>query len=566
MRSPLIACSLLVALVCPPLVAQETAIKPVLVVSVAPVDSLLGDVDYISKLIGAEDQGRMIRQLAGPILGGIDRTRPWGAYATLSGGDFKPIGFIPVKSLQTQLSILEPQIGKAEELPGGILKVTPPDSGAAAISVYFKEENGWAFYAAQAEHLASGLPKDPVALLGGLEKKYDLGVRIIAENLSAVDRQAFIAQLKEGIAQQAGGASDVPEQWLRSAEEGLLRYAEGAKTIDLGLTVDAQQANVSLAFVVEPIAGSELEKSLASVRSLTTPHSGVLVPGSALVVHRAAKLGPQEIAAWDAFMDQLLKNSVASDVGPQEEAAARESLPLRQRIFKAAHADGNVDWGMSYLIHEDGKVTSLGGVHLAGLKQLEADFRAFYDKHKATDPALSKLTIEWDFARHGPVRIIKLIPPADAQHNTELLGDDPSIFLGIANNYCYTAFGYDGLKHLKAAIDRSAAKPAFKAAPFRMRIDVRPIVKLAAKNVVNDFGPNDPALDQLVRKLDNEQGKTIVNVNVLPSEAGLEGRLEVGEGVVKVLPYLGQVIVQVFGSHNVAGQEADDFGEAISNR
>jgi hypothetical protein len=122
MRIALISCCLLLALSGPTLFAQEASLKPVFVTASAPVDNLLADVDYLTKLFGAEDQGRMVRQLAGPLLGGIDRKRPWGAYVTLEGGQFKAIGFVPVKSLQTQLSILEEQIGKPEELPGGVLK------------------------------------------------------------------------------------------------------------------------------------------------------------------------------------------------------------------------------------------------------------------------------------------------------------------------------------------------------------------------------------------------------------------------------------------------------------
>src|SRR5687767_9230905 len=115
MRSPLLACCLLFALSCPRLYGQEATLKPVFVTATAPVDNLLADVDYLTKLFDAEDQGKMVRQLAGPLLGGIDRKRPWGAYVTLEDGQPKAIGFIPVKSLQTQLAIFEEQIGKPEE-------------------------------------------------------------------------------------------------------------------------------------------------------------------------------------------------------------------------------------------------------------------------------------------------------------------------------------------------------------------------------------------------------------------------------------------------------------------
>jgi hypothetical protein len=549
MRTLLLACSLLLALSCPPLLGQESQTKPVVVIALAPVDDLLADVDYLSKVFGAEDSGKMVRQFAGPLLGGIDRKRPWGAYVTLAGGEMKAVGFIPVKSLQTQLSILEEQIGKPEKLPGGVLKVQLPagitDDENGRRDLFLKEEGGWAFYSDKAENLST-LPKNPVALLGGLEKKYDFGTRFVVENIPNEDRQKFIDQIKQSFNEQRLGANtdagQVPEEWVRSVEEALLRYAEGTKSIDFGLTIDAKQANVAISLAVEPIAGSELAKSLASAQALTTPHSGVLVPGSAVIMQRAAKFDKKDIALWDVFFDQIMKEMKPEDIPEEKRAIAAEGIPLISRVLKAGHADGRVDWGTSYVINDDGKLTTVAGMHVADLKKLAADMQALFEKYKTTDPDLAKMEFKWNFAMHGKVRIIAVTPPVDPAHNSNLLGDDPSIYAGIDGDYLYVVSGFDALKHLKEAIDRSAAKPSFKSAPFRMRIDVRPLAILGAST----FGGEDAVVEQLTAKLEAAKGKTLVNVNLLPGQAGLEGRLEVGEGVLRIMPEVGQLIWQGF--------------------
>jgi hypothetical protein len=48
MRTLLVACSLLLALSCSPLLGQDSQTKPVVVTALAPVDDLLTDVDYLS--------------------------------------------------------------------------------------------------------------------------------------------------------------------------------------------------------------------------------------------------------------------------------------------------------------------------------------------------------------------------------------------------------------------------------------------------------------------------------------------------------------------------------------
>ncbi|HTN75904.1 MAG TPA: hypothetical protein VL096_11685, partial [Pirellulaceae bacterium] len=255
--------------------AADAEIKPVFISSFAPVDELFADFDYLAGIFDAKDGAKMVRQLVGPYLGGIDRKRPSGGYVLVNGNG-EPVGvaFVPVTSLEGQLAILEGFIGKGEKLDDGVLKFvdpTPkpepqPDAEEAAPAkpqeLFIKEHKGWAFLSDNPANLKN-LPADPIALLDGLDKKYDIGQRVLFENIDIKDRQKFIDEIKKGIAEARAmpaeeGVPELSPEWQAALEESALKYAEGMKSLDYGFTVDSKLRNVALSISIEPIAGSEL--------------------------------------------------------------------------------------------------------------------------------------------------------------------------------------------------------------------------------------------------------------------------------------------------------------------
>ena len=556
----LVALSMVCALLLAPigLQAEDAKIKPIFISSFAPVDELFADFDYMAGVFEAQDGAKMARQLVGPYLGGIDRKRPSGGYV-LANGEGEPIVvlFVPVNSLKVELEILEGLIGKGEELADGVIKfVEPAGAGdeaapgakgaeaAKPTEFFVKEKNRWAFISTSPANLQN-LPADPIALLDGLDKKYDIGQRILFENIDGQERQQLIDEIKKQIAESRAlpaeeGVPELSPEWQAAIEQTILKYAAGMKSLDYGLTIDSKLRNVALSLSVEPIADSELAKTLASVQTLSSNHSGVLLSRAAVLVHRAAKFPKEDIGLWDQFAKQLIDDAPADGAAPIEnEAMAKEGKELGEKIIKAMHADGDVEWGGSVVISDDGKVLMLAGAHFADVKGLEAAVREFWTKYQ-DDPSLKSAKIEWDFAKHGEVRIIKLTPPDSVPRNEKLVGADPATYYAIDGNFVYMASGNQCLKQLKDAIDRSAARPNFKVAPFRQRVDIEPIVRMAIKQTEIE----SPTVERLLRKLADAPGKTGININLLPSKAGLEGRLEIDEALLSTAPEVGELIWQ----------------------
>src|SRR5687768_8753290 len=137
---------------------------------------MLADVGYLTTVAGMEDAGKTARLFGGAFTTGMDKKRPAGLYVVPKDGDFHAIAFIPVSDLKQLLEIHKEYIGEPRDAGGGILEI------GMDRSAFVKEQGGWAFVAESSEHL-TGLPQDPVKLLGDLPKNYNLAIRIMVQNV-----------------------------------------------------------------------------------------------------------------------------------------------------------------------------------------------------------------------------------------------------------------------------------------------------------------------------------------------------------------------------------------------
>jgi hypothetical protein len=219
-----------------------------------------------------------------------------------------------------------------------------------------------------------------------------------------------------------------------------------------------------------------------------------------------------------------------------------EAKALMERFVLGLHADGSVDYGYSVVIDDD-KLTLIGGMHVADLAALEADLQKLFEKAKEHAP--DKIEVDWKHATHGGVRIVKvtnLEKEEVAAETREFFGDEQVFFLGIDKDYVYFSVGHEALNKMKEAIDLSQARAGFDVLPFRARIDIAPIAKLSASKIV----ARPPQLEPLLAKLEAAGVKTGINIQLVGQEQGVQGRFEIEEGVLSIMPELGQMIYDAF--------------------
>jgi hypothetical protein len=124
----------------------------------------------------------------------LDKSRPWGA--VVNGGDkLTAYGFLPARDAESLSWELDEFIDSVSDVGSGIHKVVGTEAGK---TLYAKEQNGWLFVA-DCETCLENVPADPTALLDGMDKEYDVAVRLLLKNVPADDGDKILAELDKTI-------------------------------------------------------------------------------------------------------------------------------------------------------------------------------------------------------------------------------------------------------------------------------------------------------------------------------------------------------------------------------
>ena len=186
--SCVVAAILLVGL----LASTTLADKPIAVLSMTSHDNLQGDTGGMGELAKISDVPTWLASTLklydeGKGLSGIDAKRPWGIVLQL-GDDLSAYAFVPVRDAEYLLWDLEEFIDETEEVGWETYRVTGTEPGK---QLYAKVTGSWVYVADSREDLAN-VATDPVALLGGLEKKYDAAFCLETKNIPEQEGRALI--------------------------------------------------------------------------------------------------------------------------------------------------------------------------------------------------------------------------------------------------------------------------------------------------------------------------------------------------------------------------------------
>ena len=248
-----LAAAAIVALCSAPLAAKAQALKPVAVVSVASIKENLADVAYVTRAAGMPDYGDTAKFFAGALTAGIDKERPIGMYVVPQAGEFHGIAFIPLEAngLTTILKVHKEQLGEPKDAGNGILEI------GNSKTVFIKEQGGWAFVAEGKEYL-TGLPQDPIALLGDLHKKYNVGGKLMVQNIPDELRRMAVDEMKLGVerfldspaARQGNIDRDQARQLTKAYLDKIEKLINELDELSLGLGVDetAKHAVLDIGF------------------------------------------------------------------------------------------------------------------------------------------------------------------------------------------------------------------------------------------------------------------------------------------------------------------------------
>jgi len=170
--------------------------KPVVIISINKLGEIMSDIGMVTDLAGQGDAGKVAIGMAGIYTNGIDKTKPAGGYVAMSATGPKIVGFIPVTNLKAMLATFRERIGTPKDVGDGLLEV----GADRQQPLYVKEQSGYAFISQDRDNLKD-LPDDPSKMLAGLDKQYDIGVRLNMENVPAEYRDILISSMRMGFDQ-----------------------------------------------------------------------------------------------------------------------------------------------------------------------------------------------------------------------------------------------------------------------------------------------------------------------------------------------------------------------------
>ena len=477
----------------PAATTEETAFKPVAVVSIAGYDRVMGSIAYLGKLSDNEGLDKNLEGLLkfftqGEGLKGIDPKRPWGFVLSTDDIQFQPLVFIPVVDLSQLLKSLAPLsfVGEAKDLGNGTFEL---QNGAA--KVYVKEQKGWAFIGQLPESLEK-LPANPAKLLGGLDRQYDLAIRLHVHNVPEVWRTMFIDQVKAGMQTAAERKPDEEEEaflrrqkLMESQIETFTARVNETDRVTIGVALD-QKKNVGyLDFRMTALPDSGTAKQYANFGKMPTNFFGFLMPDAAATYHVAVKIDDKDRANMEnlltAARPQVLKELSENDKLPDDATrkVAQEIVSEMFDVVEGTLKAGKMDAGAA-VSFSGTRVAAAAGIFVADPMAVERSIKKIVELAKQKEPGFPGM--KFDAETHGDIRIHTMaIPVKDNKELVPLFGDNVDVAIGIGKESVYVAVGKDGISLLKKAVDKSKAKADTKVPyPTQFNIALRPVVDFVA--------------------------------------------------------------------------------------
>ena len=451
--------------------------QPVVVVSLASYDELFHDLEFIGSVSDNPDLAKgfeglvaMFTQWQG--LAGLDKTKPLGAAVTTDGGNFQILGFVPVKDVKKLYSALAGVIGEPDDAGDGVSRFN-----TAAIPIYVKQQGGWAFIGQSPESLVD-LPEDPVKLLGGLTKDYDLGLRLHLQNIPEVFRQLAMDQIKAGV--QAGldkqpdedeAQAEATKKFVQHQIDQMMAAFNEIDQVTIGWAIDSSGRRSLLDMSVTALADSQLAKKLAAEAPDASRFAGFLDSDPLLKMHLNGAMAPDDVenlaAATESLKAQLGAAIDKSDDldDEQEKTVVKGLLNEALDLVVASLQKGIINGGMK--ITGSGPFTVIAGGYFSEGYKLEALFKKAAELLTDEDDKDAP-KFKFNVAKQEGVRFHSITMPwgddddddDDAELLEAMLGENLELTLGFGSESVFVALGADGVKAIKQVMADSVDREA----------------------------------------------------------------------------------------------------------
>ncbi len=540
----------------PALADTPNAAKPLAVLAFSGYNGLKGNVAYVGRLAGNPNLAvglEVLVQLAlkNQPLAGLDKDRPWGAVVLLDQEKFAQgvrqpeqllagYALVPVTDLKKLLQVLEPAVGPSKDAGEGALELKNKEGKV----FYVKQVDDWAIFSDHLERLATP-PANPMKLLAGLSRQYDLAVRFNPSNVPAEIRKMVIAGIQakaqQDLKQHAGETSDelagrkiIGERIVR----GIARAIDEIDQLTIGWTLDQKAEKTYLDLVVAALPGTQAARDFAALGQAKTDFGGFLLP-EAMLAGNWTRTSSAADAAELAKVSDVIRKKVVDDIEKQHQAEeqAATGRKLANQVFdviRSTLAAGRSDGGLAVIANPDALTLVAGGVIVDGDK-LNQTFKDLVAAVGGENPGIYSL-VKLDVGEHKGVKFHTIslpLPGGDDQEKVaKMIGDTLEIAVGIGPKSVYFAAGRAPMDLVKTVIDKSSELAGKAVPPLRITLDAEKLAKFLAIVGKEEDRPKAALAADLLAKSPSQDHVTLV---AGPVENGVRLRLEVEPGVLKAL-------------------------------
>lgn len=453
--------------------ATEVADDSVLAVGLAPIDTLLPNVQHLARLIGGGQAAGMVQASLKQFTNGLDTSRPAGVFVELDeSGTPDPIVCLPLKNFETftrQLAIF----GEPEDLGDGLYAYY------LAVPVYLRNVDGW-LVAGQSEDAILNFDPKVTENLKGLVSKYDLRIQVSPQNIPSELVDFFLAQIEQGFEQGIEQSPDLEEEAVELARknaemsvQNIRDIVEGTDKAILGLAISPKEKKTVLDLGTKFISGSKFSKQLDKYNGATSALSAVAQEESALSWNSVQFVLPEDIQQAESSLEVSLEAIFAEiDKKAGEAVDGEEAKKLIRRL---------VDLGLSSA--REGKVESSFNLTTeanlnAVLAFSVADGKAFADIVADFNKVLLEkerklVTVKTNVKKVGGGDLhrisIQLGNKKEDEVAKKIFGSNIELAVVTAPKSVYVAIGKDCESTVEQAVARVAAKPSAPASMITLR-------------------------------------------------------------------------------------------------
>jgi hypothetical protein len=472
---------------------------PAVKLQIQSVEKILGNAEYVAKLIGKEEEAKQflgfIKSLTGdnPEKGieGIDLKKPFVAYASLAAEIEKSeiVVMIPIADQKAFIELLKGRLALEIKDEGkGLWSTQAPNNLGA---VYFRFANNYVYATFQNKDNVDekNLQKPEAVYIKG-DSVISLSLRI--DRVPEALKQFALASLETAL---AGGKQQklppelekldpVKDKAIDSLAGGIKSILSDGKEITLKLDVDPKKDDISLALELTAKDGSELAKDIADFKTRKSVAFGALsMKNTALLLTLNASLPTSVKKVFGPAVDDLVKQGLdmAGDFKEHVEPLVKALVPT----LKA----GDLDIGVAVVGPNADK--HLSGVLVAKVvegKKIDAAIKDLVEK--IPEPIKSAIDLNADSEGAYKIHVVKIKDQLD--ENIKKIIGETDVYVAFRDDALMVSFGPSGKSLIKEALkSQPAAGPIFKAEVSASKIAAlvaadRP--KAAEKALAETFG------------------------------------------------------------------------------